>query len=498
MILKVYFCFMRKSILLFALFAALSCFTQYTLAQEKWDLRKCVEYAWEHNISIQQSDIQARIAKLNYEQSQLSRYPNAVFTNSTGANFGRAVDPTTNLFVSSTLLFQQYGFNVNATIYNFGNIKNQVLASRYTAEAAQADVERNKNDIALTVATNYLQVLLAKEQARIAAAQMEFTRARLTDTRKRVDAGALPELNALELEAQLARDSSSYIIAETTADQNLLNLKATLNLDAATVFDIVVPPVNSIPVDNIADLQPDYVYRLATQTQPQLRVNDLRIKALQYNLKSAKAALYPTISAFGSLGSNFANTNSKITGFNFLGYNPPSAGSAIVNVGGTNIPVQTPNIEILQGKKGIGEMWTGWGNQIDQNFRQNLGISLNVPIFNNGTARTAYKRTQLDIKNAEWAKEQTAFALKNNIYTAYIAATNALQRYHASKKTLEISERTYELAQKRYDAGLLSTIDLITNQNNLFRARIQMSADQFEYIFRMKVLEFYKGQGLKL
>jgi outer membrane protein len=105
---------------------------------------------------------------------------------------------------------------------------------------------------------------------------------------------------------------------------------------------------------------------------------------------------------------------------------------------------------------------------------------------------------QLDIKNNELLKEQAAQTLKNNIYQAYVAASNALQRYNASKKTLEISERTYNLAQKRYDAGLLSTIDLITNQNNLFRARIQAIADQYDYVFRMKVLEFYKGQGLRL
>jgi outer membrane protein len=486
---------MRKSLLLPLLLLTLTGFAQTVPASEKWDLRKCVEYAWEHNISVRQSDIQARIANLSYEQTKLGRYPNASFTTNTGTNFGRAVDPTTNLFVSSTLLFQQYNFNVNAQIFNFGNIKNQVLASRYSYEAAKEDVQRNKNDIGLTVATTYLQVLLAKEQARISEVQLELTRARLSDTRKRVDAGSLPELNALELEAQLARDSSAYITAVTTAEQNLLNLKATLNLDAAVGFDIAVPPVNLIPVDNIADLQPDNVYQMALQTQPQIKVNDFRAKALEHNLKAAKAALYPSLSAFGGLGTNFANPNNKITGFNFLGLVPTQD---VVNVNGINQPVLTPNVQLIQGKKGFGEIWTGWGTQMNENFRQNIGISINVPIFNGGTARTAYKRVQIDIKNNELLKEQAAQTLKNNIYLAYVSATNALQRYNASKKTLDISERTYSLAQKRYDAGLLSTIDLITNQNNLFRARIQAVADQYDYVFRMKVLEFYKGQGLRL
>ncbi|WP_407525683.1 TolC family protein [Lacibacter sp. MH-610] len=486
---------MKKTKLLILLLISSSALLQQVTAQEKWDLRRCVDYAWEHNISIRQSDVQARIAKLTYEQSKMSRYPNANFTNSTGTNFGRAVDPTTNLFVSSTLLFQQYNLNVNALIYNFGNVKNQVLFNKVLADAAQKDVEINKNDIGLTVATTYLQVLLAKEQARIAYATIELTRARLTDTRKRVDAGALPELNALELETQLARDSANYINAFTTAEQNLLNLKATLNLDAATPFDIAEPPVEMIPVDNIADLLPENVYQMALQSQPQVKANDFRIEALRYNLKSAKAALYPSINMFGGLGTNFANPSIKVNGVNFLGFVPTQQ---VVVVNGVNQPVLEPNIEIIRGKKGFGEMWTGWGNQLDQNFRQNIGIQISVPIFNGGQARTNYKRLELNMKGAEFTRDQALVTLKNNIYLAYVTARNAMERYNASKRTLEITEKTFNLAQKRYDAGLMTTIDYITNQNNLIRARFQKLADQYDYVFRMKVLEFYKGQGLRL
>lgn len=486
---------MRIALFISMLTSGLLMLAKPASAQQLWDLRRCVEFAWENNISVKQSDIQARIAQLTYEQSKLGRYPNVNFTNSTGTNFGRAVDPTTNLFVSSTLLFQQYNFNVNALIFNFGAVKNQVLANRTSADAAKQDVQTTKNDIGLTVATTYLQVLLAKEQARIAFTTMELTRARLADTRKRVNAGSLPELNALELESQMARDSANYINAYTTAEQNLLNLKATLNLDAATVFDIAAPPVEMIPVDNIADMLPDVVYQMALQSQPQVKANDFRMQALRYNLKAAKAALNPSINMFGGIGTNFANPSVKVNGFNFLGYVPTQD---VVVVNGTNQPVLSPNIEIIRGKKGFGEMWTGWGNQLDQNFRQNIGIQLSVPIFNGGQARTNYKRIQLNIKAAELTRDQALVTLKNNIYLAYVSARNAVERYNASKRTLEITEKTFALAQKRYDAGLMSTIDYITNQNNLFRARIQKVADQYDYVFRLKVLEFYKGQGLKL
>ena len=167
-------------------------------AQEKWDLIRCVEYAIANNVSVRQADVQARLADLTYKQSRLAQYPNANFTTSTGTNFGRAVNPTTNLFENTTLLFQQYGLNVNALLFNWNSVKNGILSSKYNVAAANASVESTKNDIALSVATTYLQALLSKEQAKIAEVQMQLTRARLTDTRKRVDAGSLPELNALE------------------------------------------------------------------------------------------------------------------------------------------------------------------------------------------------------------------------------------------------------------------------------------------------------------
>lgn len=467
------------------------------LAQEKWDLVRCVEYAIANNISVRQADVQARISNLTYEQNKLSRYPNANFNTSTGTNFGRAVNPTTNLFENTTLLFQQYNLNVNALLFNWNSVKNGILSAQYNLAASKASVESAKNDIALSVATTYLQALLAKEQARIAQVQMQQTRARLVDTRKRVEAGSLPELNALELESQYAADSATYINAFTTSQQSLLTLKATLNLDAAQPFDITEPPVSMIPVEPIADLQPDVVYNLALQTQPKQKVNDLRIKAIDANIKSIRGQLYPSISAFGGLGTNFASPNTKIAGVNFLGYRTPAAPDK-VTVSGTDYFIQTPNVELLQSKKGFGEMWTGWGNQLNQNFRQNIGIQISVPIFNGATVRTNYNRAKLDLVNAKLVKEQADMQLKNDIYQAYNAAVNALQRYNASRKTLEVSERASVLAQKRYEAGLLQTIELITNQNNLFRARIQNLADQYDYVFRMKVLEFYKGQGLKL
>lgn len=470
-------------------------------AQEKWSLLKCVQYAWANNITVKQQEVQASLATLNENQSKNSIYPNANFSTNTGLQFGRSVDPTTNQFTTTQLLFQQINLNADILIFNWHSVKNRLVAAKLNSQAAQANVEKTKNDIALSIATSFLQALLNKEQIAVAQIQFDQTKSQLDATRRRVNAGALPELNATELEAQLARDSTAIINARATADISILQLKALLNFDPAVPFEIEIPPVDRIPVEKITDLQPDYVFQLAIQNQPAQKVNQLNLQSAQANIKIAKAAMYPSISAFVGLGTNFANPFKKITGFSFTGYTPidPLVPAPVVSIGGTNYPIQEPKYNVTQGNKSFGELWSGYGGQIDNNFRQNFGIAINIPIFSNGgTAKTAYQRSKLDVKTAELNIQSADNQLKQDVYQSYTNALSALQRYNATTVTLAASQKTYDFAKKRYDVGLLSTFELITNQNNLNKAMTDKLLAQYEYVFRMKVLEFYKGQGLKL
>ncbi len=467
-------------------------------AQEEWDLRRCVDYAIANNISTKQADVQRRISELLYKQGKKLWVPTADFNTNTGYQFGRSIDPTTNLFTNQQLLFQGFQFNTNVTIFNWNRITNSMLSSKYEAEAALADVEKNKNDLALNVATAYLTALLSKVQVDIVEVQVKQSQSQLNDTRKRVEAGTLPELNAVDLEAQLARDSSSLITARSTYELNLLSLKGFLALDAGAPFAISVPPVDRIPVEPLAELQPELVYQMALQNQPVIKANELRKKSLEYNIKSAKAGLYPSFFAFGGLASNFASSNRKTTGINFLGYESPSPFNGAVNVNGTLVPVQSPNVQFVQANKNFGELWTGWGTQMSNNFRQNIGVGISIPILGGWQSRTNYERAKLNLANAELIIDQGNLQLKNNIYNAYTSAVAAMQKYNAARNSVNAADRSYNFTLRRYELGLLSTLELITSQTNLTRSKIDMVNAQFDYVFRMKVLEFYKGQGIKL
>jgi len=482
-----YFCCMRYISYIFISFLVLS---SSAYAQEKWDLRKIVDYAVANNISIKQLDIQSSVSELTYKQSKMSQIPSLIVNGNSTVNSGLNQDPVTFRLITQTYFNVGLGLQTSVQIFNFFSKKNTILANEWQYEAAKANTDKLRDDISLAAANNYLQILLAKEQEYIAQVQLQQTQAQLSNTRKLVAAGSLPELNAAELESQEALDSANYISAKGNVEQAILQLKANMSLDAATPFDVDVPPVDKIPIEKIADLQPEVVYALALKNLPQQRANDYKLKAAIKSSEAAKGNMYPTFTAYGGLNTNYINTTQPIlqpTGT----YSTSPFGSQ-VDVSGTIYKVSTPDYAV------VGKMGTPFFTQINNNFSQQIGLGLSVPIFNGYQLRTNYEKSKLNVKNAELQQEADNQTIKQNIYQAYNAATVALEKFNAGQKSVAAAQRTLDFAQKRYAVGMLSTFEIITQQNNLFRAKLTDVLNQYDYVFKMKVLEFYRGQGLKL
>ncbi|MGZ8537671.1 MAG: TolC family protein, partial [Flavisolibacter sp.] len=252
----------------------------------------------ENNISVKQADIDSRLADLGLKLSEWGRYPTLNFGADAGYNFGRSINPATNVYQSNNVFFTNYQLQTSVNLFNWFSQKYTIEASKLDQKAAEATVDKARNDIALNVAVAYLQALLSNEQVEVSKLQMAQSRSQLENIRKRVNAGAIPELNALEMEAQLARDSAAFIGTEATYQQNLIMLKALLNLDMATPFDIAKPDVASIPVESLADMHPAVVYQEALKNLPLQRANAFRYQAAIKNIQVARSSMYPTLSAF--------------------------------------------------------------------------------------------------------------------------------------------------------------------------------------------------------
>ncbi len=466
-------------------------------AQEKWSLLKCVEYAMQNNISVQQNQVQEKLSAITYKQSKFSKYPFANFSNNDGYRFGRSQNPSTGILESQNFFTIGLNLQTSVDIFNWYSKRNTILANQWEAAAVNATTEKIKNDIALTVANSYLQVLLAREQEEISRVQVQQSKSQFDIVTKQVKAGALPELNALELETQLARDSANLISATGNVQQTKLILKEYMNIDAGQPFEIEEPPADKIPVENIADLQPESVYALAIANLPQQRVNDFRIKAAEKNILAAKGALYPSLSLYGGLGANYGYLLKPIPIYApvFTG-NYENTGLVIRDATGNMTDVLKP--VVTNGARTGYYKSDNLGKQLANNFGQSIGISLSVPILNGWAARANYERSKLNVNTLQLQKDLDNKTIKQDIYQAYNSAIVAIEKFNSAKKAVETAQKSFDFATRRYNVGMLSTLELVTTQNNLFRAKLEFVLNQFDYVFKMKVLEFYKGQGLKL
>jgi outer membrane protein len=467
---------------------------EYTAAQEKWSLLKCVQYALDSNISIRQNEVLEKLAAVDYKQSKFSQYPSANFSNNDGYRFGKSQNPSTGILESQNFFTIGFNFQTNVDIFNWYSKRNAILANQWQYEASKASTDKLKNEIALTVANAYLQILLAREQEKIAEVQVQQSKSQFDIATKQVNAGALPEINAVELEAQLARDSANLIEARGNVEQQKFVLKAYMNVDAGQPFEIDEPSADEIPLENIADLQPESVYALAIAHLPQQRINDSKIKAAEKTMLAARGALYPTISIFGSLGSNYGYFKTPRYDQVITGYTP--SGLVISDNAGGFIDVQQP--VFATGNKTGYFTSDAFGKQLSNNFGQSIGINISVPIFNGWSSKAAYERSKLNINTLRLQQELDNRTIKQDIYQAYNSAVVAIEKFNSAKKSVEAAQRSFDFATRRYNIGMLTTLELITDQNNLFRAKLEYVLNQFDYVFKMKVLEFYKGQGIKL
>ncbi len=467
-----------------------------SFSQKVWNLARSVEYAIANNITVKQANISSLQAAENFKLNNAGIYPAASFSNRWSLSFGRRENPTTGIFENTKALNSTFNFSSSINIFNFYALRNTVAAAKFQVAAAEATEDKAKNDIALRVANAYLLALQSKEQVRLSELQIKLSQEQLNVTRKRVEAGSLPELNAAEIESQLALDSSNLITSISNRELQLLQFKAILNLDAATPFDVETPDLEKIPLETLAEMQPEVVYNLALTNLPQQRINDFNIKAAEKSQAAARGAMYPSLAGFVGLSTNFfAPLQTSIPGS--LPTGEQETGLFVRN-GTTTTPVFSPTFTGKTINKPFGQIWNGFGKQLNQQFGQFVGIGIDVPILNGRQARSQWERAKLSLKNVQFQKELDNQTLKQDIYTAYNNAVAALQKHSASLKSVETAQRSYNLSKKRYDVNLLSSFELITNQNNLFRAQIDLLLARYDYVFKMKLLEFYKGQGMKL
>ncbi len=454
-------------------------------AQETWDLEKCIRYAQENSLLIKQNAINVENNKLDLTLAKRSRLPTADATLSQSLNFGRSIDPTTNTFQQQTIYANGYGISGGVPIYNGGRINHSIDQTEVSVRAAEEDLANVQNNLALNVAQAYLNVLLAEEAILALQEQQKQTENQMANTRKMIAAGTLPANTIFDLEAQLARNEQNIVNGQNAIDLAYLSLKQIMNFDPYTPILISKPNINVLETAEV--ISAEAIYSLAEQNQPNIRANELREESARINVEVAQSALKPQINGFYQFQTNYSSLGKEVTGFTPVQQNLGDV--EIPNVGTFPLLITTQAPTLRN---------TPYFNQLGDNFRQAVGVSLSVPIYNGDRNKIQIERAKLGVVSAEIASEQSKVQLKADINQAIANARAALKRYNAALKTVNALEQALGNTRKRFDAGAASAFELTTAENSLLVSRAELIQSKYDYIFRLKILDFYEGKPIVL
>jgi len=450
-------------------------------AQNNWDIKSCIDYAVKHNIQLKQADLNNQINKNNSDQSKANILPTINLGASHTYNFGKTIDRFTNTFANTQVLSQNFFISSNVVLFSGFSQYNNLKANEYAYLSSSENLKQQQYDLTLNVVNMYLNVIFTDELAGISKGQYKITQEQLDRTKKMVDAGALAKSVQFDIEAQLANEEVNVTNAENNYQLALLSLRQIMNLDSVGTFNVIKP---NLDVEGQSILKDDVqsIYETALKNQPGIKSAEYSLLSSEKTLATARGRRYPTISMNGSMGTGTSGLAKDITGFNIVGYD-----TTAVTTGGQY--VLSPRTELVT--KPI-----PFADQFKDNVNKSFGFTISVPLFNGLQTHTGVKNAKLNLINTRYSQELAKQNLYKTIAQAYTTAKAALSRYMANKKSVEASQASFDFADQKFNVGAISAFDYNTAKNRLLVAQSNLLQSKYDYILRLKVLDFYQGKDL--
>jgi outer membrane protein len=456
---------------------------QFASGQEKkWTLEECVKYAIENNITIKQTELDLTSASIDKKDALGNFLPSLNASTSHSWNIGLNQDITTGLLQNQTTQFTSAGLNAGIDIYKGLQNQNTMRRAKLSIVLAKYQLKKMQEDIALNVANAYLQVLFNKENLKVQKQQMEINGKQLNRSEELVQAGSIPRGDLLDVKATIAANNQSVIAAENNLLLSKLSLAQLLQLDDFQNFDVVDDTMMN-DENNILSQDPTAIYEKAKQERTPLKIAQTNLEIAEKSLAIAKGALQPTLRGFYNFNTRVAYSD-RVTG---LAPNTETPNSTIGFVEGTNQNVLSPNFVRVLGSP------APFFNQFSDNKGQSFGVQLSIPIFNGFAARNNIERSKVVLDKSKIAVEQQNLDLQRNIYTAFTDAKGALKSHESALIALESRQESYNYSKEKFDVGLLDSFTLNQSQTLLSNAQSEVLRSKYDYIFKIKILEFYFG-----
>ena len=415
---------------------------------KEWTLSNCINYALENNIQIRKMQVGVKVNEAIYEQFKSARFPSL--------NAGCSESFTHQQPLQGDISAQKSSFSGNyflrsdLTLYNGSKITNSIAQQQINVKSAGLGVTESQNNIELAVTGAYLQILYARESVNNAVNTLSASNAQVEQAKIQYDAGYIAESNYAQIQAQFSSDSYTLVTAQNNLNQQLLSLKQLLELNIGQQLSIYFPELSdsavlkNIPADQV-------VYKTALGFMPEIENGQLSINLAEYDIKIAKAGYLPTLSLSASTSTGYTNAVSN-----------------------------------------------GYATQLGDNFYQNAGLSLSIPIFNNRQVKTSIEKARLGLETAQLDYAGTQKDLLSRIESAYLNAISAQSRFQAATEQLKSTNKSYSLIEDQFKLGMKNTVDLITEKTKFLAAQEEYLQAKYTAILNYKLLDFYQQKKIEL
>ena len=431
-------------------------------AQEQtapWSLEACINYAYANNLQLKQKMEEQEARKVELHTSKHSWLPAVNANMGQSFQFGRSTSKS-GVIVDQNAANTTFNINLDMPIFDGFKIPNDIAARKLDLQAAIESLNKAKEDLAVNIASYYLQVLYNKELQRVAQLQVDLDREQVNKTEAMVNAGKVPLSQLYDIKAQLARDEVTLTEATNNVQLALLDLAQSLELERSDrSFDIVTPQITDAVAENMSSiLPPETIFDQAVTFKPQIKEQEYLLESQKRMLKVAQAGYYPKL----NFGASYSN-----------GYYHTSMGGEFADT-------------------------RSFGDQLKQNGQKIVGFSLSIPLFNRFQVRNSVRSARIGINNQQLLLENSKKTLYKEIQQAYYNATAAQEKYTASDKSVASSREAFSYAQARYEAGKSTVFEFNEAKTKYAQSLAEQAQAKFDFIFRTKILDFYRGTPLKL
>ncbi|MEO9892531.1 TolC family protein [Aurantibacter sp.] len=427
-------------------------FTQEVLTNSDskiWSLEDCITYAIDNNITVKDADLNTSISEVDYNKAKSAKLPNLFGSASQNFSSGTSIDPITSDYVSDQIHSTNLGINSSVTLFQGNQLNNQVKQNKLVIEQNSLLAEEAKNSIVISILESYLQTLFSKEGITIAENNLDASEKEVLRAKSRLDAGTIALSDYTEAQSQAATNKYNVIAAKNDYELNIIGLKQLLELSPLEDLQIETLDEN-LDLINL-ELNKELIYSNALDFLPEVAASSTNISINEQDLEIAKGGYLPTLSLIGSIGSGYTSINDNT-----------------------------------------------FTDQLDVNFNQKIGLSLSIPIFNRNQTKSAVQTANFNIEKAEIQKQTVEKEVIKKVETAYQNALSSQEQLIAAEVSQEAAEQSYNLAQKKYELGDLSTTDLVISQNTFTNAQQNYLQSKYLNILYHQLLQFYQGNEIKL